>query len=439
VLLGSALRLFNLNYQSLWYDELHSIIPTDPDFTVNSIVEYAKTDQPPLFFLYLHVFFKVFGYSEQMARLASAVIGILGIPAVYFLGKEIKDKQVGLFASLLTCVNYYQLYYSQEVRFYGLAFLLSTLSFLFFIRVFKQQTFTNGFFYIIATSALLYTHYYGIVIFVTQFIIFIVLTFYKRDRQFIYSGLVCGIIVAISFIPWLPTVLQDSHIQSFWIKKPDVFFLARYFYDYVGKDLVSSIIFLVLGVLFLLEWRRAVDFDKSVLGIVAGWIVLSYLIPYLKSIVGTPLLYVRYTIVTLPAWFILLAVGWRYINHHLLRTAALSIILFSSLLNLTWRINFYYRIEKSQYREITQLVKDKNTNELPVLSAFSWHFNFYFRNYRYKVAQLPAQNFPTKFWLLQSHSPIEMSKELNNLKKDFQVKESINLYQTNAYLLQAKE
>ncbi|MBS1554587.1 MAG: glycosyltransferase family 39 protein [Bacteroidetes bacterium] len=72
----------------------------------STIIEYAKTDQPPLFFLYFYLFFKYFGYSEFTGCLASAVIGIIGIPLLYGLGKEIKNEATGLFTVMLTTVNY---------------------------------------------------------------------------------------------------------------------------------------------------------------------------------------------------------------------------------------------------------------------------------------------------------------------------------------------
>src|SRR5258706_14897451 len=88
ILLGAGLRLYHLDYQSLWLDELHSIIPTDPSNSLSSIIEYSKTDQPPLFFIYIHYAFSLFGYNELVGRMASPFFGILGIIGIYFLGKE---------------------------------------------------------------------------------------------------------------------------------------------------------------------------------------------------------------------------------------------------------------------------------------------------------------------------------------------------------------
>jgi uncharacterized membrane protein len=439
VIIGSVLRLYHLTYQSLWYDELHSMVPTDPQNSISSIIEYAKTDQPPLFFLYLHLFFKCFGYSEFTGRLASAIIGIIGIPVLYLLGKEIRNEATGLFAAMLTTVNYYQIYYSQDVRFYGMAFLFSALSFLFLIRIVKNAKWQDYVLYFLTTVALLYTHYYGIIIFATQALIFPVIVYYRKNTRFTITTLLTGIAVAIALIPWLPTVLQDSKIASFWIERPSFFFVARYFFDYMGKDYVSCILFLGLGAMFVKAWMKNEKSHLQVYLIISLWIILSYGLPFLKSMVGTPLLYIRYTIVTLPAWFILLAIGWESIDSHKIKRIFAAIIFVSSLLNLTWQLNYYDRIEKAQYRQASELVKRENSEALPVYSAFSWHWNFYFRNSPYKVQQLQPESLPDRFWLVQSHSDEEMEKEIGILQNKYCIDRSHKLHLANAHLFIRKQ
>lgn len=439
ILFGAALRLYHLTYQSLWYDELHSMVPTDPEKSIASIIEYAKTDQPPLFFLYLHLFFKCFGYSEFTGRLASALIGIGGIPVIYLLGKEVKNEATGLFAAMLTTVNYYQIYYSQDVRFYGMAFLFSSFSFLFLIRIVKNEKWSDYLLYFLSTAALLYTHYYGIIIYASQALIFPLIAFQKKDNRFTIRTLFTGTAVAVAFIPWLPTVLQDSKIASFWIERPSVFFVARYFFDYMGKDYVSCILFLGFGALFVKAWMKKEKLDWQVYLIIALWIILSYGLPFVKSIVGTPLLYIRYTIVTLPAWCMLLAIGWESINSQKLKRIFASIIFVSSLLNLTWRLNYYDRIEKAQYRQASELVKRENSKNLPIYSAFSWHWNFYFRNEQNRVKQIQYENLPNRFWLVQSHSEEEMAKEIRSLQNKFEIEYSEKFHQANVFLLVKKD
>src|SRR5688572_20283422 len=136
LILGTILRMYKLNYQSLWFDELHSIIPAQPENSLQSIVAYCKSDQPPAFFFYLHAVFKIFGYNEIIGRIATAFLGIMAIPVLYLLGKECQNKTTGLFAALLSAACYFLVYYSQELRFYAMTFLFAALSYLFFIRTY---------------------------------------------------------------------------------------------------------------------------------------------------------------------------------------------------------------------------------------------------------------------------------------------------------------
>src|SRR5688572_14090497 len=109
-LIGFVLRIYHLDFQSLWFDELHSIVPTDPANSLSSIIEYCKRDQPPGYFILLHYFLSAFGYNEVVGRSASVLLGVLAIPVMYFFGKEIKGQGVGIAAALLTSLNYMHIY-----------------------------------------------------------------------------------------------------------------------------------------------------------------------------------------------------------------------------------------------------------------------------------------------------------------------------------------
>ena len=69
--------------------------------------------------------FKVFGYTTFVARLFSAILGILSIYGINILGKELINKKVGLISALILTINPFHLYFSQEARPYILLFLFS--------------------------------------------------------------------------------------------------------------------------------------------------------------------------------------------------------------------------------------------------------------------------------------------------------------------------
>jgi uncharacterized membrane protein len=72
--------------------------------------------------------------------LFSVLIGVLGLVAMYALGREVGGRKAGLAACFFTAINWFHILYSQEVRFYGLLFLFTVLSYLFFIRAYRQGT-----------------------------------------------------------------------------------------------------------------------------------------------------------------------------------------------------------------------------------------------------------------------------------------------------------
>jgi uncharacterized membrane protein len=419
VVAASFLRLYRLDFQSLWYDELHSIIPTNPQYSIASIIEYCKLDQPPAFFLMLHAWFKILPYNEYTGRLFAAFIGILGIIAIFFLGKEIHSKTAGLFASGLTAINWFHIYFSQELRFYTLLFLGTALSFLFFIRCYKKATRLNYFFYCICSIILVYTHYYAMVVLASQLLIFLIMVmfFKRRETKFIICSLISGLVIALAFIPWLPVVLADNQTTSFWISEPKIYFLAVYLYVYMGKDYYAIIMTLILGVLFLMyvfslyKQRVAQDiYTKAIMAILLLWAFLSFFIPYLYSLMAIPMLQERYTIIALPALMIMFSIGWSLIKNQKVRTFVAISIVISTCINFIFFDKYYTKVTKMQFREISTEVVRQNTINADIYSDAAWYFNYYFEvlQAEKKVTHPGGINFEQSLsgkdfvWVLQS-------------------------------------
>ena len=165
--------MYGLNFQSLWYDELHTMVQADPGRSLQEFFRYSICcDQhPPLHYLLSRYSFEWLGYNAFVARLISVVAGTLGIYVVFLLGKELKNSQVGLIASALTCVNYFHLYYSQEARSYAMLFLFSAMAFLYTTYLIKTPNFRHGVKWGIVNAVLLYTHYYGLFVFGSQLLV----------------------------------------------------------------------------------------------------------------------------------------------------------------------------------------------------------------------------------------------------------------------------
>lgn len=159
---GGLLRFSHLTFQSLWLDELHSMMCSRPDVSLRQMLSsFARggISHPPLYFVALHAWFDLVGFSEWTARAFSALGGVLGLAALYHLGKEARGRTCGLVACLLGLFNYFHVYYSQEARAYVWMFFLSSCSLLFLIRHLRCGGLRSLGAYIVTVTLAMLTHY----------------------------------------------------------------------------------------------------------------------------------------------------------------------------------------------------------------------------------------------------------------------------------------
>lgn len=455
VIVATFLRLYRLDFQSLWYDELHSVVATHPDQSFAALVEYCKTDQPPAFFLLLHGWFKLFAYTEWWGRLLAALIGVAGVVAAFLLGKEMVGTRAGLLAALITATNYFHLYFSQEVRFYGLLFLLSALSYLYFIRCYRRQSWANYALYTLCTTGLLYTHYYGMVVVAAQAITFMWLVAAGiRGWKFFGYGIACGVAILAAFLPWIPTVLKDNAIQAFWIEMPYVYFPLLYYTIYLGHSLYLMALYAIFAVAFSVHvWRRSAKAvgkpEGRIMYMVLGiWLLCSYAIPLGYSWLKVPILHERYTIIALPALFVLFAAGFNLVNHPVARTFLVGFVLAATAFNLVHTTKYYTTPAKNQFREAVQAVMQHNTGGAPVYSDQAWHYSFYFNQFKspYPVRDAWGVDFATvlsgqsQVWILQGLATNGLYDPQNHyLQQHFDLKQKFAFLGAAAYQYQRKE
>ncbi|MCX6032298.1 MAG: glycosyltransferase family 39 protein [Chloroflexi bacterium] len=111
----------------------------------------------PLYYLVGHLSLEAFGqnHMEFALRLPSVIAGLLAVPVVYALARHLWGEAEGILAALLFAVSPFQVWYSQEARFYAWTTLLSTASTLCILRVVaKESRAALLWFCFIVTSAL---------------------------------------------------------------------------------------------------------------------------------------------------------------------------------------------------------------------------------------------------------------------------------------------
>jgi len=126
-LLGMLLRMARLTFQPLWWDEGYSVyFATNP---LGAMLSQTALDiHPPLYYVLLHGWTGLLGPSPLALRLMSVAIGTLTLPLTYVAGRWLAGRRAGLLTAFLLAVSPMHVFYSQEVRMYGLVAFLGMIS-----------------------------------------------------------------------------------------------------------------------------------------------------------------------------------------------------------------------------------------------------------------------------------------------------------------------
>jgi mannosyltransferase len=121
ILLGFGLRLYRIDAVPLRGDEAFSVQYWAGQPLSESLRTVATIEPHPLL---TYVTFRgwglVAGLGELPMRMLPALTNLLGIPALYALGRKMGGRGMGMLAALLWAVHPYQIWYAQDARNYGI-------------------------------------------------------------------------------------------------------------------------------------------------------------------------------------------------------------------------------------------------------------------------------------------------------------------------------
>ncbi len=194
--------------RGIWLDEAISIHQARLSLHDMFRTLYYGDRQPPLHDLVLWLTIRLFGHGEFAVRLPSVIAGTLIVPALYELGRELYDRRTGLLAAGFAAISPLLIWYSQEVRMYELAALFGVLAVLTQLRAIRNGTMLNWAAYILATAALLWTHYFGLLLIAVQQLVFVGILIERRRNHEPVKALALGFaysltVLALQLVPLL--------------------------------------------------------------------------------------------------------------------------------------------------------------------------------------------------------------------------------------------
>ena len=403
LIIGFGMRLVNLT-DGLWLDEIWSMVMSAPDISVPNIIDACKVDShPPLFDIILHYFLVVFGDNDINGRFLALFIGLLGILATFYYTLKISNSYFAAFLSFaMISLSYFHIYYSIEGRFYTLLYLFSITIISEFYLFLKDKKLKNLIWFVLASVLLVYTHYYGAILVFALYLILLFLWLIKEvDRKSFFQMAGGGIVIFVSFLPWLPFMFAGQQKES-WMLNPGIGDVFDYLYKYSGKNPVEFLFVILALIMSVKLWKTNV----KLYAILFGTILLGFFIPFFVSYLTIPMLHYRYTFIYFPAIIIIVSVFWKQTQ---MLNAKNKIIVFS-IVFLSILINFFFISPYTKgehgepWREIARDVAKFNySDKEDIYTEVGFYLDYYLdRNGHKKALKLPVPENENAFWYLKS-------------------------------------
>ncbi|HUL43888.1 MAG TPA: glycosyltransferase family 39 protein [Bacteroidota bacterium] len=392
-----ALRMYHLEAQSLWNDEMFSLDVARQSLADIQPVLVANYHHPPLFFYLAHLSIQWFGATAWALRLPSAIAGALTVGLVFSATDQISSRLSGLAAGAFCLLSPFHLAYSQEGRPYALAALLALLSCVSFLFLLRDGSIGRKVGYVLSTLALLYTHHWGIFVLATQCLL--VIAWHRRElwKQLRYFELVAIIVILYipEFLALRRQTLESAPIQWFWSTPPSPQELYRLATAFSGTyfNMASSVfelpvvlqILAALALIYLLTlplrefWKHRGSHPIHLITLCLGG---TLLIPFVISFIKPEIfLWYRYTVIVFPLLCVTIG-GALHASRMGRNTIVAAVCIGIALVAGIIGDSTYYSWEKSNAKEVAAFVEQVTNDGVPVVirpKEFAPLLNYYYK------------------------------------------------------------
>jgi len=346
VVVGIALRCWTTS--DLWLDEaLTANIARRPLGDLVSLLEHDGA--PPLYYVLLHGWMKVFGTGDLAVRSLSGVLGVVAIALCWPAGARLGGASVARrhWVAVTTVVvmasSAYAIRYSTENRMYMLEMVLVLVGYLAVRRALEHPTLPRLVAVAAVTAALLYTQYWSLYLVAVVGVCLVGVSWRASRPGAARRTLVAVAVGCVAFLPWVPTFLdQAARTGTPWATStvpPTGVVLALSEFaggeHFEGDVLLIAFVLLPLLALFgAASSRRHIDLDLRTRPAVRWeWIVwvATLLVGLTASYAAASAFQGRYAAIVFPLFVLTLAYGITVFRSRGVRYALIAVIVLFGL------------------------------------------------------------------------------------------------------------
>lgn len=317
-----AITIIRCRFNNLWLDECLSV-----QFTKSPFGEIGGLDgcSPPLYYIYLKVFLKIFGRNTFAYHFASVVPYLIVVAlTLTVIRKEFGTRTCSLFL-ILTSISPSACTYNVEIRMYALASLWLLLCYMQIYFILKTKADKNIYWMLLCIFAVAaaYTHYFAFAGVIVLYVCLLISVLWINRRKW-WKFLLLTVASIALYSPWIAVFFSrvEAVSNDFWIT--DIPKLKEGWNFVFGSSckwlvmlfLVGVAVSLVLGLGFIVVQKKEnkvvieLNSDKKAISTLNIMIWIGFLVPvfvlifeYAYGYLVRPVFVLRYLYpVTVLAW-----------------------------------------------------------------------------------------------------------------------------------------
>ena len=453
-LLAIVLRLYNINYEDFWTDEIFAFYTSEPEISFKeTLIRTLDSNFNCLFDFFLKGFHSLFGYDIHLSRFFPFIVSIISLILFSLLLSKITSYPSLIFGLYILSINIFHIRYSIEVRSYILTFLLV----IFFIYLnFKNKndeykySLTRLILIILTSVLMLLSHAFTILI-LGSLIVYKFIKIYKykkinNKKVFLILGL-ASISLLYLFV-YLPINMKFADqligLSPHWIKQVKFSFYSNFFFSQYFGSRILGLIYLLNLIFLIIKFKGTIFKKLNIYSFFVILIVSSYSIPLIYGYLFGPILIGRYIMFVLIPIICLLSHFIFLINHKIIKYFVITLICLTTTLNHLLFENTFKQFYKDVYYTKPQIndalktinesdvknfsIKKINAKEKNLNESYENYINKYLEKTKFKINYFNYQfsdNMPDKFWIVDIRDAYKEDLSLSNNLSDYQIDQKL--------------
>lgn len=361
---GAFLRLYALDNQSLWLDEINTVAPAMFGMSASETMSYTPPT-PPLYFMIIQVWATIGGYSEFWLRLPTALLGIAALPLFYLGLRSTFDPESSAIATILLAFSWPAIFYAQEVRAYGAVLFTMALAAPIWAQILRGDSrdipwrLLTAFLGLNLLSAAL--HPFGMIL-GTFMYAYLFLSLLRHRPVISVAAAMSAAVVIGAYGAWFMStawVAQEIVTNGIVFSRPGLGFfidIGAFLYHHPIPLVLTAAIPVAIGARPFISRINEHGLDlRSPQFFLPIMIVAPFAFVFILS-QFQPFIYTRHLIVFLPFLFILIAIIFQSRDWGHLKKATPAVVFLLCLIATFWIVRDYYVPDKPENRQVAEFV-----------------------------------------------------------------------------------